>query len=289
MTNLGRQLEAEVEAALEGEVELANELQRQNLVFDELQRNRNMGRPVVGATQEHVRQRIRDAFKPDATYRSAWNKFKNFVDEKRRNGEIDDGNITNYLTSATVDAFFVQVVSKMNVTPRHAKRFSSALQKYADNVEHIGNSFVVKSENVLECLDAQKNYKLDQDSVVQERRPGASLPCPHMGLRVNLCTPDKDVQFMEYVYTHAPEIVSYKLSFCWTIGRTTFLRGQSLRILLYYNIFTSDVFGPEPKHDSNKHCVMIVLRKGTSPSWLIVVLFLKIGLIHSFVFCCCYL
>ena len=166
----------------------------------------------------------------------------------------------------------------MNVTTRHAKRFASALQKYADNVEHIGNNFVVKSDNVLECLDAQKFYKLDQDSVVQGKRPGASLPCPHVGLRVNLCTPDEDVRFMEYVYTHAPETVSYKLAFCWTVGQTTFLRGQSLHNLLYYDIFTSDVFGPEPKHDSNKHCVMIVLRKGTSPSWLIVVWFLKIGI-----------
>ena len=97
-----------------------------------------------------MRQRIRGAFKPDATYRSAWKKFKNFVDEKRRNGEINDGNSKNYLTSATVDAFFVQVVLKMNVTTRHAKRFASALQKYADNVEHIGKNFVVKSDNVLE-------------------------------------------------------------------------------------------------------------------------------------------
>ena len=150
----------------------------------------------------------------------------------------------------------------MNVTPRHAKRFASALQKYADCYEHIGEHFVVLSDDVIESLNAQKIFKLDQDMIVQARRPGDHLPCPHVGLRVNLCTPAEDLRFMQYVYTDAPEIVAHKLSFTWTIGRTTFLRGQSIRNLLYYDLFTSDVFGPEPKHHSNKHCLMIILRKG---------------------------
>lgn len=47
-----------------------------------------------------------------------------------------------------------------------------------------------------------------------------------------------------------------------------------MRMLQYYDLFTSDVFGPEPNHESNKHCIMIILRKGmSSSSWLIVVLF----------------
>ena len=150
----------------------------------------------------------------------------------------------------------------MNVTPRHAKRFASALQKYADCYEHIGEHFVVLSDDVIESLNAQKIFKLDQDMIVQARRPGDHLPCPHVGLRMNLCTPAEDLRFMQYVYTDAPEIVAHKLSFTWTISQTTFLCGQSIHNLLYYNLFTLDIFGPEPKHHSNKHCLMIILRKG---------------------------
>ena len=69
MNNLGRQLDAEVNAAYAGERELAVEAQRQTLNFDEAERNSNMpvGRTMV-ITQEHLRQRIWDAFQPDATY-----------------------------------------------------------------------------------------------------------------------------------------------------------------------------------------------------------------------------
>lgn len=45
----------------------------------------------------------------------------------------------------------------MNATSRHANQHASALQKYADNVEHIGANFFVKSKNVLESLGTQKN------------------------------------------------------------------------------------------------------------------------------------
>ena len=265
MNNLGRQWDAEVNAAYAGERELAVEAQRQTLNFDEAERNSNMpvGHTMV-TTQEHVRQRIRDAFQPDATYRSAWKKFTEFVNQKRSiGGELETENTTiNYLTRESVDLFFVQVVSTMNVSTRHAKRHASALQKYADNIEHIGKDFVVKSENVIESLNAQNIFKLDQDTIVRPSKPGNNLPCPHLGLRVNLCTPDEEVRFMEYVYGHAPETVSYKLAFCWTVGRTTFLRGQSIRNLLYYDLFTSDVYGPEENHPTNKHCLMWVLRKG---------------------------
>ena len=80
MNNLGRQLDAEVNAAYEGEIELAVEAQRQNLNFDVAQRNNNMPAPAqtVVPTQEHVRQRIRDAFQLDPTYQSTWKKITGF-------------------------------------------------------------------------------------------------------------------------------------------------------------------------------------------------------------------
>ena len=83
-------------------------------------------------------------------------------------------------------------MSKMKVTPRHASRFASALQSFANNVEHVGEGFVVKNENVKQSLKAQKQYKLSADMVVQGRYPGDSLPCPHFRLQVSLCTPEED-------------------------------------------------------------------------------------------------
>ena len=55
MNNLGRQLDAEVNAGYEGERESAVEAQHQNLNFDEAQRSSNtpLGCTVV-TTQEHV-------------------------------------------------------------------------------------------------------------------------------------------------------------------------------------------------------------------------------------------
>ena len=62
-------MDAEVNTVYDAERKLAVEAQRETLNFDEAQRNSNM--PLVCTmvtTQEHVRQRIQDAFQPDATY-----------------------------------------------------------------------------------------------------------------------------------------------------------------------------------------------------------------------------
>ena len=67
-----------------------------------------------------------------------------------------------------------------------------ALQKYADNIEQIGEGFVVLVENVHKSLNVNKVTNLDQDSVVQAKKPCNNLPCPHLRLRVSLCTLDKD-------------------------------------------------------------------------------------------------
>ena len=70
----GRQLDAAVEAAVEGERVDAEEAQRQHFRFD----NSDMGRASLStqATQAVVRNHIRDGFKPDDTYKSVWRRFK---------------------------------------------------------------------------------------------------------------------------------------------------------------------------------------------------------------------
>ena len=259
----GRQLDTAVEDAVEGEQVVAENAQRQNLHFDES----NMGRASV-STQAAVRNRIREGFKPDTTYKSVWRRFKEFVSAKRVSGELD--NDVCFLTREAVDLYFAVKVSSMTCSNSHAARFASALQKYSDCLEHIGKDFAVKSGAVIESLDAQKIFKQDSDAVVQAKKPGHNLPCPHKGLRVNLCTPAEDLKMMEYIYSVAPPEVCHHLSFSWSLGRTTFLRGKSMRVLRYYNLFTSDVFGPEPEHEWNKHALLIILRKG---NWLIVVFF----------------
>ena len=185
MNTSARQLENEVDTIYQTELEFARDQQRQNLAFEETtQVVRNMG--VQGA-QENVRRRIRAAFKPDKTYKSAWNRFTAFVKQKRETGEIPDDNI--FITRLSVDMFFSNFVSTMNVSSRHAKRFASAIQKYADNMEHVGSKNFVLNGPVRESLDAQKNYKQDQDMVVQAKKNGQHLPCCHLGFQVNLYTP----------------------------------------------------------------------------------------------------
>ena len=209
MNTHGRQLETEVAGILAAELEFANDAQRQNRAFDEATRrhNSNMGRSSTHE-QDAVRNRIRAAFNPDSSYRGAWNRFTEFVKQKRESGEIVDGDL--FLTRDSVDLFFATYVSSLNVTSRHAKRFACALKKYADNVEHVGEKFVVLSDAVRESLDAQKNFKQDQDSIVRAKRPGNKLPCPHMGLRVNLCTPKEGLRMMEYIYLVDPEGVCHR-------------------------------------------------------------------------------
>ena len=99
----------------------------------------------------------------------------------------------------------------MSCSNSHARRFASALQKYADCVEHIGDNFVGRSGAVSESLDAQKIFKQDIDQVVQASKPGQNLPCTHKGLRVNLCTPAEDLKMMAYIYSVAPPEVCHHL------------------------------------------------------------------------------
>ena len=102
MNTAVRQLEAEVEAILDAEQEVAQETAHQNVLFEQRQQNTNMGRNTP--TQNDVHQHIRNAFKPDGTYKSAWKKFTKFVKEKRINGEIEIG--LKFITRFSVDLFF---------------------------------------------------------------------------------------------------------------------------------------------------------------------------------------
>ena len=74
------------------------------------------------------------------------------MSDKRESKDLQDG--VGYITRGSVDLFFATEVSVMKVTPRHTSRFACALQSYANNVEHIGEGFVVKSTNVKESLKA---------------------------------------------------------------------------------------------------------------------------------------
>ena len=279
MNTTACQLEQAVEDAIEGELQEA-----QNMAY----RNSNSARPTVGPSQHRYRSvaqdavnhRIRSSFKPDSTYKGCWNRFKKFVEEKREIGELE--NDCNFISRSSVDLFFAVEVSKMKVSSRHASRFASALQAYANNVEHVGEGFGVKTQNVKDSLKAQKQFKASADMVVQGRYAGDSLPCPHFGLRVNLCTPEEDEKMMHYTYSVAPAKISNYLAFTWTSGRATFLRGGSMRSLKYYDIFTSDCYGPEPLHPSNKHALLLVLRKGKTAIWLIVVFFSFFSLLLMF-------
>ena len=103
-----RQLEEEVEAILDAEQEVAQETARQNVIFEQRQQNTNMGRS--NPTQNDVRRRIRNAFKPDGSYKSAWKKFTKFVKEKRINGEIEIG--LKFITRFSVDLFFRKLFRK---------------------------------------------------------------------------------------------------------------------------------------------------------------------------------
>ena len=105
---------------------------------------------------------VAEAKQADKTYKYSWSHFTTFVSLKRSSNELDMGD--KYLTRANVDLFFLEYVAKKKCSPSSCRRYVSALQYYADNVEHIEGlghaKFIVESANVKSSLALQReDYK----------------------------------------------------------------------------------------------------------------------------------
>lgn len=81
-------------------------------------------------------------------------------ERKREDSLIEDG--PTFINRSSIDIHFAEVVSKIGVSNCHVQQFSSAIQKYTAFTEHIGKKFVIKNGNVIELLDVQKIFQLDQ-------------------------------------------------------------------------------------------------------------------------------
>ena len=98
--------------------------------------NSNHLAPTRETVEERARNAVRDLQErvphpgADRTYRSEWKRYVGWVQQKRNERVVPDGN--RFITREVVDLYFAQVVALRVVKPATARRAVSALQWQAD-------------------------------------------------------------------------------------------------------------------------------------------------------------
>jgi len=135
------------------------------------------------AVAEDARRRLialnrRAPPRQDMTYKKEQQAYFRWVANMRLNNKIPPGN--KHITRENVDLYFSREVTSRDNKPETARRILSALQKYADYVEHAGEPqrFVVESNIVRQALECQKR--------LFQQRLANKVVDPHRNLPTNI-------------------------------------------------------------------------------------------------------
>ena len=91
----------------------------------------------------------------DLSYVREWDRFKEWVDNKRMCGILPAKK--NYLCRDSVDLYSSEVIANLTCKPKVAKQIRPALQFYANEIEYVGSTekFIVESEEMEKTFRTQ--------------------------------------------------------------------------------------------------------------------------------------
>ena len=179
--------------------------------------------------------------KCDETYRRIWTKFKKWVDEQRILNTLPNDN-PKYLLKVNIEAYFLCVVQEMEVQPATARKHVSALQYFADKVEHIGEEFCVETTNVKTALDNQKHKRLQKRVSADGNTDDRDDYDPHANLPTDIMTEEEMSQVMHLCITSESNWRDLSLSF--TTCEQALIRADSARKLGFQHLRLNRSHGP---------------------------------------------
>lgn len=107
------------------------------------------------------------------SYVSEWNRYKQWVTEKRTAGLVPMG--CKYIETMSIDLYFQEDVVQRKITAPSARRVLSALQWYSNNFEHVLPKLNLESDTVKVALDVH-NYKQSELRNKSFKDPHSDLP-----------------------------------------------------------------------------------------------------------------
>ena len=197
----------------------------------------------------------------DRTYLNDYNAYKKYVIQNIYGG--NDPGLTDkkfkYLTLSNVDCYYAEIVANKKVIKNSANRIGSSLQFYADNREYAeygaGYFKVTASSHVAVALAAQEvTYRKHEEAKAKSKNTD-----PHNGLRINVLSDDDHFNALTYIYVHNNW---GDLSFAWTWGTNSFIRGASARAMKLRDIVTSKGALCPERAGLLSRMICLVLRKG---------------------------
>ena len=205
------------------------------ITAEEAQANTNRG--LAQSVKE-----TRPESKCDETYRRIWTKFKKWVDEQRILNTLPNDN-PKYLLEVNIDAYFLHVVQEMDVQPATARKNVSALQYFADKVEHIGQDFKVESTNVKTALENQKHKRLQKRGGADGDTDARDDFDPHANLPTDIMTEEELSRVIDLCITSESNWRDLSLSF--TTCEQTLIRADSARKLRFQHLRLNRSHGPK--------------------------------------------
>ena len=185
---------------------------------------------LVAGAHQNANRRIAGA---DSTYIREWNRFKDWVSDKRGMNILPPG--PKYLTRDAVDLYFTEYVAHLTVTPKTAQRIRPALQFYADQLEHVGQGFVIESQFVNEGIATQTHTYIEF-AMRNTVDPHKNLPC-------NILTHKEHLKALDYIFTN--NLASWQSLFMsWNLGNNTFIRCDKFLKLNLPNLLFNSTHGP---------------------------------------------
>ena len=169
----------------------------------------------------------------DTTYLREWKRYKSFVEEKRKDGLLPAGN--KYLTRQAIDLYSSMVVAHLKCTPKVARRIRPSLQFYANEIEYLGEKFVVESEHMLAGFQTQETtYAKNQ---LNKRID------PHSNLPINNLTTHEHQQALTTIFTTNHECWRSMAS-SWILGNNSFIRCDTFIHLKLSSLVFNYTHGP---------------------------------------------
>ena len=181
--------------------------------------------------------------KADKSYQLTWRRFQKFITEARAAGrENIDYNTDSekWITRKNIDAFFQEVVAEADVQPQTASRYASALQWYADRVEHTKTNerFLIREGfncEVDKALDKQA-HKFAREYILKTHDAHDNVPTDVLSLSDHL-------KVIDYVLSNS--LLCYKnFGMSWTCCNSTFLRLDSLCAMRLCDLRADHAHGP---------------------------------------------
>ena len=164
-----------------------------------------------------------------------------------------------YVEKENIGLWFSEEIARKSCTHNSARRNVSALQYFADNLEHVGEGFVVVSnevESALKQVGINRNTRnMEEEGKIDED----NLPNPYGDLPTNNISSQDIEKIMRHVLMNRNDWADVGICLLW--GVSAFLRGDSVRKSTICDIFLDYNHGAEKR---GEFCTSIswVIRKG---------------------------